>query len=386
MILRARASDSARSQAPLGDTLPRSSASQLGEAELPTHCVPKRSLGTRMQLLGVLVLGAAWTPAFAQRSSPADRAQSVDASQQRLRSDSSKTDDTETLPAVSDPVTFEYRVGMRITAVGPVRNLRAGCVVPMQWPEQRLRHLEEDNNLDVDVRYQELEGTVRQMLIAAPGLSRGQTIELIHTYEVTCYRQQPPAKPQELRIAEKLSAPLRGYLRPSPGIECNHRALRSLHKELALDGATPWDQVERYYEWTRENITYVLGGLKGARKTLKERSGDCEDLTSVFIALCRREGIPARTVWVPGHVWAEFYLVDPEGRGGWYPAELTGPREFGYRTGYAPILQKGERFRPAGTRATVRYVAPWARGDGVPPRLEFISEIIQRRETDPRAP
>jgi hypothetical protein len=321
-------------------------------------------------------VGMTATQAGAQCGPSTDRSKATSAPQQRPRSDVSKTDDADTLPAVSDPVTFRYRVGMRITALGPVRNLRAGCVVPMQWPEQRLQHLEEENRFNLDVRYEDLGGTVRQMLIAAPSMTQGQTLELIQTYEVTSFRQQLPEKPQELRTAEKLSPSLRGYLRPSPGIECNHRDLRSLHRELALPDASPWDQLERYYEWTREHVRYVLGPLKGARKTLKEGSGDCEDLTSIFIALCRCEGIPARTVWVPGHVWAEFYLVDARGRGGWYPAELTGPREFGYRTGYAPILQKGERFQPAGSRATVRYVAPWARGDGVAPRLEFVSEIV----------
>lgn len=325
----------------------------------------------RFCLLLLLTTTVVAAQAGAQRQPAPDRSQEI-----------SGADATETLPAVSDPVTFRYRVGMRITALGPLRNLRAGCVVPMPWPEQRLRHLDEQNNANLDVQYQDLDGTVRQMLVAAPSLRQGQTIELIQTYEVTSLRQQPPNEPEALRAAEKLSPALRSYLRPSPGIECNHRDLRSLHQELSLQDATPWDQLRHYYNWTREHVSYVLGPIKGARKTLKEGSGDCEDLTSIFIALCRCEGIPARTVWVPGHVWAEFYLVDTAGRGGWYPAELTGPREFGYRTRYAPILQKGERFQPAGSRATVRYVAPWARGDGVAPRLEFVSEVIVPPNTE----
>ena len=42
---------------------------------------------------------------------------------------------------------------------------------------------------------------------------------------------------------------------------------------------------------------------------LRDGTGDCEELSSLFIALCRAHGIPARTVWVPDHCYPEFYLA-----------------------------------------------------------------------------
>ena len=43
----------------------------------------------------------------------------------------------------------------------------------------------------------------------------------------------------------------------------------------------------------------------------------CEERAAVFIAFCRAVGIPARLVWVPSHNWAEFFLVDNDGKGQW---------------------------------------------------------------------
>ena len=77
---------------------------------------------------------------------------------------------------------------------------------------------------------------------------------------------------------------------------------------------------------------------------LKDKTGDCEELTSLFIALCRASDIPARTVWVPGHCYPEFYLEDDEGKGHWFPCQAAGSRAFGGIPEQKPILQKGDNF------------------------------------------
>ena len=85
---------------------------------------------------------------------------------------------------------------------------------------------------------------------------------------------------------------------------------------------------------------------QGALAALKDGTGDCEELTSLFIAICRAANIPARTVWVPGHCYPEFYLVDDKGEGHWFPCQSAGKREFGGISETRPILQKGDSFRP----------------------------------------
>ena len=85
--------------------------------------------------------------------------------------------------------------------------------------------------------------------------------------------------------------------------------------------------------------------LKGTLAALRDKTGECEDMSSLFIAICRAVGIPARTVWVTGHCYPEFCLVDEKGQGHWFPCQAAGARAFGCIPEMRPILQKGDNFR-----------------------------------------
>jgi hypothetical protein len=65
-------------------------------------------------------------------------------------------------------------------------------------------------------------------------------------------------------------------------------------------------------------------------------------MTSLFVALCRANGIPARTVRVPGHCYPEFYLLERNGKGHWFPCQAAGTRAFGAMPDPRPVLQKGD--------------------------------------------
>jgi hypothetical protein len=73
-------------------------------------------------------------------------------------------------------------------------------------------------------------------------------------------------------------------------------------------------------------------------------------MTSLFIAMCRASGIPARTVRVPGHCYPEFYLSDQAGEGHWFPCQAAGTRAFGGMPDPRPILQKGDNVLVADPR------------------------------------
>ena len=77
--------------------------------------------------------------------------------------------------------------------------------------------------------------------------------------------------------------------------------------------------------------------------SLRRRTGDCEELAGIFVALCRSAGIPARLVWVPNHNWAEFYLTDHEGQGHWIPAHTSCYTWFGWTGVHELVIQKGDR-------------------------------------------
>lgn len=274
-----------------------------------------------------------------------------------------------------------YKVGVIVTTPGGAcRRLFASVPVPIDWPEQEVRVIEEEISVAVKkVRYRTLFGTVRQMLIEIPVLAADQEAHALVTLEIKRRTILPPEDTESLVIPDKVSRQLKPLLSPSPYIESRHPAIRSLAKEIALDEPSAWGITEAIYDHVRENVEYRHGDLKGALRALRDGNGDCEELTSLFIALCRARGIPARTIWVPGHCYPEFYLVNERGEGHWFPCQVAGTRAFGEMPDVRPILQKGDNYRvPEKPKDRQRYVAEFFRCVPVrgEPKVEFVRELL----------
>ena len=146
---------------------------------------------------------------------------------------------------------------------------------------------------------------------------------------------------------KKLPREIRLYLAPSPKIESRDPKIRELAKTVGGDKDKAWDKVEAIYDWVREKVKYQTSPLKGALAALKDGKADCEDLTSLFIAICRASGIPARTVWVPGHCYPEFYLDDDKGQGHWFPCQVGGDQGVRRHYGAAADFAKRRQLPPA---------------------------------------
>ena len=106
-------------------------------------------------------------------------------------------------------------------------------------------------------------------------------------------------------------------------------------------------------------------------------------MTSLFIAICRAGGIPARTIRVPRHCYGEFYLEDDESRGHWFGCDATRPHPFGEVADERPILQKGDSLLVAepGTRRKKKYrflpdSVSMADQRGTAPRVEKVLERV----------
>lgn len=280
---------------------------------------------------------------------------------------------------------YHYKAGVRIKAAGPCEGVFGTMPIPVSWPEQEVSILQEDLSPQVEVKWLNVSPTVTHMQVTAPSLAAGEEAYAIVTFQVVVREQLPPTATEQYVIPKKPPRSIKMYLAKSPLIEVNHSKIKQTlqtvldelkEKDSAL-ADNPWKQAEALYDWTRSNIKYVDSPLKGAVAALKDGTGDCEELTSLFVALCRTNKIPARTVWVPGHCYPEFYLEDAEGKGRWFPCQAAGDRAFGGLM-ERPILQKGDSFKLPWQDKPVRYASEHLsikHADGKP-EIKFVREII----------
>ena len=269
----------------------------------------------------------------------------------------------------------KYEVGMIITAgPEPCVNIVGTAPVPIDWPDQEVRVVAENFDPAAKrVNYREIgNGTAKQMLVNIPQIPPNEKVKVILVLEISRYSLLPPDDTSIYRIPKKVDRTLRQYLTASPKIETTNPKIRALAKEISSEHEDAWEKVEALYDWVRDHVKYVNGPLRGALAALNEGQGDCEELTSLFVALCRNIGVPARVVWVPGHTYPEFYLEDDEGKGHWFPCQAAGTRSFGGIAETRPILQKGDNFSVPEKREKQRYVSEFLRGDGGQPRVQWV--------------
>ena len=282
-------------------------------------------------------------------------------------------------PQLGEARTRYIQFGIEITAKGgPVHNLIGTVPVPVDWPEQQIRVVDEKTDDEITkVTYRMLNDTVKQMRVELARLGAGKTARVLVTYEVRRHLMTAPKKTDGLRIPEKPSRELRMYLGPSPFIDSTHSKIRKLAKEIIEGKEGDWQKVEAIYDWVRDNIKYINGPIKSSYQALKDKNGDCEELTSLFIAMCRASKIPARMVWVPGHCYPEFYLQDEGGQGYWFPCQAAGNEAFGEMPESRPVLQKGDNFRhPTQKRKRMRYMAEILQADDGVPQLHPVRELL----------
>ncbi|MFV1966526.1 MAG: transglutaminase family protein [Pirellulaceae bacterium] len=281
-----------------------------------------------------------------------------------------------------EKLTQHWKVGMTIRAPnGPCGGVHGTAPIPTDWPEQTVKIVGEDFSPHVDnVSYRTLNNGVRQMVVTIRVLPANETAHAFVTLEVTRSAILAPEDPSQFRIPARLPSEFRPYLGSSPKIETRDRRIRAKAREVIEGKETAWEQVEAIYDWVRDHVEYRNGDLKGALAALQDGYGDCEELTSLFIALCRCNKIPARTVWVPGHSYPEFYLQDQDGKGHWIPCQAAGTRDFGGMPEHRPVLQKGDNFRVPEKKQPQRYVAEHleiktVRGTGKP-QVSFVRQLL----------
>jgi hypothetical protein len=94
------------------------------------------------------------------------------------------------------------------------------------------------------------------------------------------------------------------------------------------------------FSWLKEHIQYQTheneGGVQPAGVTLTKKTGDCDDLSFLYVSFCRACQIPARfirgflistygngSVTATAHAWTEVFVGNDLGNKGWIPVECA---------------------------------------------------------------
>lgn len=118
---------------------------------------------------------------------------------------------------------------------------------------------------------------------------------------------------------------LESYLEPTPFIQSNDSEIISLAKDIIGNEKSSLHAARLINEWVYKNIEKrPVVSIPNARDVLKMRAGDCNEHTTLFVALSRAVKIPARInvgiVYLGGrffyHAWPEVHAgkwiaVDP---------------------------------------------------------------------------
>jgi len=84
------------------------------------------------------------------------------------------------------------------------------------------------------------------------------------------------------------------YLRPTYGCESDSPEIVKKLNEIIENETDKTEIAKKAFLWVRDNIRYDLLPIIGAKKLLERKTGACVDKSSLYIALCRAAGIPAR--------------------------------------------------------------------------------------------
>ncbi|MFN0017320.1 MAG: transglutaminase-like domain-containing protein [Pirellulaceae bacterium] len=280
-----------------------------------------------------------------------------------------------------EQTTSQWRFGLVVKApAGAVNGVVATMAVPSDFPEQKVKIVKEEISPNVKkVSYRDL-GGVKQMIVSIPQVAAGGEASAIITFEIVKSEIEKPDDMAGLTFP-KPAKELSKYLLPSPYIESTDPKIKLLAPTIIKDKEDGWQKVEAIFDYVQENVKYEFSKeIHPAVEALKAGKGDCEELTSLFIAFCRANKVPARAVWVPDHCYPEFYLQDSQGHGTWFPCQIAGDSHiFGWMPEERPILQKGDNFKVPDEKGPQRYVKQSFKAANADcnPEVRFVLEKVK---------
>ena len=266
----------------------------------------------------------------------------------------------------SNPVTTKWKVTAKIRGgSGPAMNMLLTIPVPTEWPEQSVAVAEDDIPANIaNVGYRDLEGGVKQIVAKIPQIRPREEITISMTFLVSTNQINAPRDPSLFIRPKTSQRDGKPYLGIGPQINFRDTKLKKEVKSIVAEREGIWSEIEAIYDWVRDNIEDTSDPPRDTIKVFRDRLGCNEDKVGLFVAMCRAHKIPARMVWVQGTQYAEFMLVDSEGKAHWFPCSVGGVREFGSYSEPRIVLQKGDSIKVPEKESRQKFVGEFATCQG----------------------
>jgi len=205
---------------------------------------------------------------------------------------------------------------------------------PISDTHQQIEDVTISGNLISPATYQEPDSGGHYLYGEWPAATASKSLQLTFKVRAAQHREK-----NLVATNEPIPVAVRKYLEASELIPIDG-VVAETAQEIIHDEQDILQRARAVYDWVVEN-TYRDPNVKGCGTgiveiTLARRSGKCADLSSVYVALARASGVPAREVFglrlgkeeqqdITGgyHCWAEFYLPGT----GWVPVDPADVRK-----------------------------------------------------------
>jgi len=265
-----------------------------------------------------------------------------------------------------------YNVQMKNLGSGEA-SVNADLALPRTWaPDTYIQTTDIRTSEGVATSY---ENRLNKYLNLVSSLAPGDSVSIDVTYLELKYTLSVYTH----NIVWNLSYPtdLAFYTQPETFIESDNGSIQSIASAIVGNTLNPFRIAEKLYSYTISHLTYApQSRTQGALWALENGKGDCSEYSTLFAALMRAVGIPARTVaghmsqvislggssnssmsWAGSpHMWAEFYVSGY----GWVPVDPSSGENDPLNhfalssTSYLPILKGQTMDIPYRSLFTVR--------------------------------
>ena len=144
--------------------------------------------------------------------------------------------DASTAERLAHQKSVQMQVGVVIHAsASPLKGIKCSVPVPMEWPEQQVKVMQEESSPQVRrVSYEMIGDSVKRMVMQIPFVGPGETAKVLVTLECLRHHIVAPKDTDQYAIPtrKQLTPALRKYLGPSPFIETKHSKIRKQAKEF----------------------------------------------------------------------------------------------------------------------------------------------------------